>query len=184
MRWWKDTFEDLFSHFYLNTFSSFFSAKHEQKQAREKERSKLLVHSHTKKKETKRERNFIRKMRDNGWVIYDRLPQLAHAFLPLFRKSALYCRVKFHMIRSRAAKGGGISEKLLKYWTCVKSPNLEFYFMLFLLFSYALFLCLLLSSFRGALDRCLLAFQVSFFSCNHHILLLFCMLLCCDMSFC
>lgn len=91
------------------------------------------------------------------------------------------------MIANRAAKGGSISEKLLKYWTCVKLPNLEFYFMLFLLLSCALFLCLLLSSHFGehwmyVMDLCLLAFQVSFFSCNHHILL--CSACCCSVVLC
>lgn len=81
-------------------------------------------------------------LNDNGWVIYDRFPQLTHAISTLFRKSTLYCRVKFHKVSSLTAKGGGISEKLLKYWTCVKMPNLERYFMLFsLLFVVLPLLC-------------------------------------------
>ena len=98
---------------------------------------------------------------DNGWVIYDRFSQLTHAFSSLFRKSALCCRVKFHEVPNLAAKGCGINEKLLKYWTCVKMPNLECYFMLFLLSSLCCAAWILLLSFRDVMDLCLLTFFFS-----------------------
>lgn len=75
------------------------------------------------------------KLGGNGWVIYDRFPQHAHAFFSLFRRSAVYCRVKFQNPAYIIAKGGSNVEKLLKYWTCVKRRiwNVNFFMLRFAL---------------------------------------------------
>ena len=108
-----------------------------------------------------RERKGKKIQDDNGWVIYDQLQPNAHANLKLFRKIALCCHVNFTFNPNLSCKGGGISEKLLKYWTCVKFPNLDCYFMLFSLshslarFMLLLLLLLLASSSSWLLSACI-----------------------------
>lgn len=107
-------------------------ARNSRKKRKETERK---IHPKKKTRSSKSERVRERKGKkiqdDNGWVIYDQLQPNAHANLKLFRKIALCCHVNFTFNPNLSCKGGGISEKLLKYWTCVKFPNLDCYFMLF-----------------------------------------------------
>lgn len=110
----------------------FFFSQSKREGKREKAKSFRYVYMR-KEKETQTRR---------GWVISWRFPQHAHAFSSLFRKSALYCRVKFHKIQIRAVKHEGISEKLLKYWTSVKTPNLDLFILCFFFSSHSLALCL------------------------------------------
>jgi hypothetical protein len=112
--------------FYFNSFA-------QKKRKRNKEKETF--------EKVKKNFNLKRKPRvlyDNGWVIYERFPQHTHTFFSLFLLSAVYCRVKFHKITCNFAKDGSINEKLLKYWTCVKFPNLDCSFLCF-------FLCALLN---------------------------------------
>lgn len=102
-----------------------------EKKKRNRAKNSSEKKTRSSKSERVRERKGKKIQDDNGWVIYDQLQPNAHANLKLFRKIALCCHVNFTFNPNLSCKGGGISEKLLKYWTCVKFPNLDCYFMLF-----------------------------------------------------
>lgn len=118
----------------------------EEKKSKRKKKITMRANN-GEQQQKKTARNFVPRPSDyssklggNGWVIYDRFPQHAHAFLSLFRRSAVYCRVKFQNPAYIIAKGGSNAEKLLKYWTCVKRRiwNVNFFMLRFALALFAL----------------------------------------------